>query len=627
MGTLQAKGLIPDTARVLVADFTSSGEDTLTVVGFSEVVRAGLASSPNIRVLGPDEIRPTLETMRVPPGTVLTQPVAVDAAVREGIPVVLVGDLASAGASYVVNVRLLDPEEGKVLLRLSEKAASKEDLLGTEEDPGALDRLVATVRERIGESFRSLRDRKPLPYVTTHSLEALRLYARALQASRSGDYELGGGFLREALARDSTFAMIWRVMGFSPSLTGAQRTEALTRAYELRDRLSERERLSVTGSYFLNGEIDYQRSVDAYRVLTELYPEDENGWNNLSVGLSRMGDFQGAQAAARRAVELAPTLTYTATLWEVSATLGDVEVAREALALRREHFPGRLDNLRWEGWTASVAGDRIGARRAFQAVGDSARSRGQPGWVLTSLDDLWRLDLVEGRCLGARDRYAEVIRRYEEAGNQVAAATWGASLALWDFMVLARGEEALTRMRSALQSIDDPAGIDQAWFFAFAGQPARAQELLEDWEREVDERRRPGFIGEELNLRGRIALAEGRGEEGVDLLRQGAVAMQNNASYLGELAWAYDQEGFWDAALSAYQRYVDGPTPWHWYYDGLYLPLAYERLGQLYEERGETEEAAKYHSLFVDLWVDADPELQPRVQAAREALERIGSER
>jgi tetratricopeptide (TPR) repeat protein len=86
------------------------------------------------------------------------------------------------------------------------------------------------------------------------------------------------------------------------------------------------------------------------------------------------------------------------------------------------------------------------------------------------------------------------------------------------------------------------------------------------------------------------------------------------------LAWAYDQAGEPDSALAIYERYIATPYMWRLQEDSWWLYRAYERLGDLYEQRGDTAKAVYYYGKLVELWKDADPELQPRVEAARRAI-------
>ena len=96
---------------------------------------------------------------------------------------------------------------------------------------------------------------------------------------------------------------------------------------------------------------------------------------------------------------------------------------------------------------------------------------------------------------------------------------------------------------------------------------------------------------------------------------------------LGVLAFAYDHAGERDSALAVYERYVT--TPWlrRRGGDSWWLATAYGRLGELYEQRGDTTNAIRYYAKLVDLWRDADPELQARVEAARRAIEALSTDR
>jgi len=267
---------------------------------------------------------------------------------------------------------------------------------------------------------------------------------------------------------------------------------------------------------------------------------------------------------------------------------------------------------------------------------DLAGSNGNVGLEVSSQMYLGVLEGVQGR----RSSMEEEFRRGKELLGTRTLYGWLSSeyldyvLALGEMMVLDR-PDGVEKAREALDAWeagfppDHVYALGDALEFAENGRPDRAQEILDAWEARTPERvRAAGNRAFELAVRGEIARAEGRIEEGFDFLRAASDAGTTSVLPHAILSWAYDQSGMADSALVAHHRYVDGP---HFVdrlsFDHLYLPVAYERLGQLHEERGELEEAAKYYRLFVDLWSEADPELQPRVQAAREALGKIESGR
>ncbi len=165
---------------------------------------------------------------------------------------------------------------------------------GTSELIAAVDRLSVRLRERMGESLRSMRADPPLVTVTTRSVEALRLYAQAERVADQGDYDRAIALLEEATKLDSTFAMAYRRLGAyygnrSDFQSDAKGREALRRAYALRDRLSDRERYHVEALYASNVELDEERAVTAYLALLEKYPLDPTDLNNIAVSYSVLG--------------------------------------------------------------------------------------------------------------------------------------------------------------------------------------------------------------------------------------------------------------------------------------------------------------------------------------------------
>ncbi len=216
---------------------------------------------------------------------------------------------------------------------------------------------------------------------------------------------------------------------------------------------------------------------------------------------------------------------------------------------------------------------------------------------------------------------------------------YASSLAGWSLHVeadtaraLAEVEAALARFPWAELPIDSRPSDELTALLAAAGETDRARALLEEHEREPwrpsptapttpDAERDPHHLE-----RGEIAFAQGDYEEAISQFRLADVEWLQSCRIcaLPGLARSYDRTGQADSAIVTYERYVATP-----YEDRLrrsdqyYLAPAHERLGQLYDERGDVENALRNYAKFVELWEDADPELQPRVQAAQARLEEI----
>jgi len=615
VGTLIAKGMIQEQARVLVADLASPPDDSLIAMVVSEGLRVDLRQSTMVRVVDPQEVRGTLAAMDLPPATGLTEQVARDLAVREGIPLLLMGNLTPVVQAYQIVVRLIDPDSGTVLLADSETASSEEDILGSGGHPGAIERLVGRLMERIGEPLRSIRNRTPLPLVTTSSLDALKLYVRGSHASDFEDNRAKAVELtEEALELDSTFAEAWRKLAVIHGEVGAnpQRTmEALTKAYQLSDRLPERERLMIEASYYSDVEGDRERAIAAQERLVELDPE--RGLNNLAYYYRVTGQYDRAVSTMRELMEISVGNTTSENFIQEAIIVGDLDAARWGLELRAEHLPDHPNNPACEAEVAYASGDLTEARRIYESALEASEDRQSQ-----RLYRWWMqcLDVLEGRPSAWEGRNDLLLRAQAE------------------YYIRLRPDRARSLIEEALEGEDyedylplNRLYLGDAFYWALAGRIETADSLLREWDAVMPEgiqkREEPSL----LSVRGWLAMAQGRMADGLDDLRQAVAAGHDIPALAGDLPRAYDLAGMPDSALAAYHRYLDAPN---WgrlgragYADALFLARTYERLGQLHEERGELEDAAKYHALFVDLWSDADPELQPRVQAARQALDRI----
>ena len=159
-----------------------------------------------------------------------------------------------------------------------------------------------------------------------------------------------------------------------------------------------------------------------------------------------------------------------------------------------------------------------------------------------------------------------------------------------------------------------------ASFYALAGSPKQARGWLDEYESVVEAELRRGRQEPLLHrAKGVIAFAEGRAEEAIAEFRRSDKGECANCA-LPDLGRAYDLMGQADSVVAIYERYISTPSLHRLAWDGDNLAFIYERLGVLYESRGDTEKAIYHYGKFVDLWADADPELQPRVEAARRAI-------
>jgi tetratricopeptide (TPR) repeat protein len=249
------------------------------------------------------------------------------------------------------------------------------------------------------------------------------------------------------------------------------------------------------------------------------------------------------------------------------------------------------------------------------------------GAVLAQPKRLAALAQVQGKLGEAERFYRDAIASDEERGGRPFWYFTKVSL-LTTLLIQGWGDTtgAVALVQTALDRapLDSwapaPAGyLERAQFYARAGRPELAREVLAEMESVWADSILNQSRVERRGTEGEIAVAEGRAREAIPDLRLARDRSAGQATgYLALLGTAFHQAGEPDSALAQYERFLDTP---HYgrllNFDVYWLPLVYERMAALYEERGEVEKAMEYYSKFVDLWKECDPELRPRVDAAR----------
>ncbi|MFQ5689860.1 MAG: tetratricopeptide repeat protein [Gemmatimonadota bacterium] len=315
-GTLVAKGALEAHTRLLVADFASPAADSSLARTVTEAFRIDFSQSAVARVAEPGQVAAALRRMERPPDAALTLELAREVAVREGIPAVIGGEIGRAGTGFLLSARVISVEDGSVLVSHREAAGGADAILP------AIDKLSRRLRERIGESLGSLVADKPLAKTTTSDLAALRKYTQAIRAiDAEGKLDRGIALLQEAVARDTAFGMAYRKLGIAFYRKGGQlqsQVENLSYAYELRDRMTERERYITIATYFTYGTYEPERAATAYETLLDRSPDDGYALNNLALIYSGLGDHARAEQLLERSIRTDSTtsISYTNLLFE-----------------------------------------------------------------------------------------------------------------------------------------------------------------------------------------------------------------------------------------------------------------------------------------------------------------------
>ncbi len=627
VGSLVAAGVLDERERLIVADFENNTDDPLLGQAAAEAFRIDLSQSTIVTVVDPAYVGQVLRRMQRDQERELDLDLAREVAIREGIKAVVAGDITRVGGGFQLAAQLISAQDGSVLVPFRETASDSTEIID------AIDRLSERMRERIGESLKTIRASEPLDRVTTTSLEALRKYSQAVRVIEQGDNERGIVLLEEAAALDSAFAMAYRKLGVTLRNIGrdpVRGMEALTLAFRHRDRLTERERYLTEGSYYWGVAGDNEAARAAYETLLEVNPDDPWAMNNLAILYDEVRDFRRAEQLFTRAIELdsAGALYYGNAIGTQVAQgkFGDAEYTLDRMG---ELFPGH-PNVPMHG--TALASSQFDYETAERHVLDLREAqRASPLMQRWASFNLAQLAEVRGRLREAERHILEAMAAAEAEGDAAIYVASAVRVAFHDLWFRGQQEAAVRRVEEALARYplatmvpaERPYGM-LATFYALADRPARSRAYLAEYEAAVGD---STIIANPQDgtepAKGILALAEGRVDDAIGQLRATDIG-PCTICVLPILGQAYDQAGATDSVVAVYERYVT--TPWLTRLDvGDWFALAviYERLGGLYELRGDAEKARLYYGRFVELWEDADPDLQPRVEAARRALERL----
>ena len=288
---------------ILIGDFENSTGDAVFDGTLKQALAVKLEESPFLNVLSDTRVRETLAYMSRPPDSPLTPAIAREVCQRQGIKAVMLGSIASLGSTYVITLTAEGCSNGDVLAREQSTASSKEDVLSS------LGAATSNIREKLGESLASIaRTDKPVEQATTSSLEALKAFSLGAQKRTSSDQE-AVPFFRRAIDLDPEFAVAHAQLGTIYANIGERERakEHRRRAYELRERVSRRERLYIEGHYYNGVSNEPEKALATYDVWKQEYPRDAVPHNNSGIIYSARGEHDRALQSYLKAIELDPT--------------------------------------------------------------------------------------------------------------------------------------------------------------------------------------------------------------------------------------------------------------------------------------------------------------------------------
>src|SRR5687768_10732515 len=328
---------LTDKDTILLADFVNTTGEPVFDGTLKQALAVQLGQSPFLNIFPDDRVRETLRFMGRPPEERLTKDVAKEICERQGLKAMLIGSIASLGSTYVVTLEAVNARSGESIAREQVEAGSKEQVLS------ALGKAASDLRKKLGESLSSIKKHDvPIEQATTSSLEALKAYTMANEERAKGNAEQAATLYQRAVEMDPNFAMAYaRIAVFHGNREQMDEAQKYAqRAYELRDRVSERERLYISEKYYNYVEGNLDKSIEVLQTWTRLYPNDYIPHNNLALQHMFFGRYEDALKEALEAVRLSPTTTSARdNLIGSFMALNRFDEAQEALEQLRKIYP------------------------------------------------------------------------------------------------------------------------------------------------------------------------------------------------------------------------------------------------------------------------------------------------
>jgi eukaryotic-like serine/threonine-protein kinase len=603
---------LTDQDTIVVSGFTNTTGDRV----FDDTLKQGLSveleQSPFLKLLSESKINGTLKMMGRQADDSLTPAVAREICQRTGSKATLTGSIATLGSQYVIGLKAVNCQTGDTLAEAQQQAMSKEAVLK------ALDAAAATMRGRLGEALSSVQSYgTPLEEATTPSLEALKAYSLGLKTGNAKGDTAALPFYKRAVELDPNFAMAYEAMsGVYINLNEVSRgVENGRKAFELREKVSERERFAIESNYYFLTTRELEKAAQVYELWQQTYPRDASPYTNLGAVSTVLGNYEKALDEDKESMRLNPDIVYS--YFNLAFNYIYLNRLEEAEAVLKQAEERKLEDE-----------DLLGNRYLLAFLkGDTAQME---SWAASAMGKPGMEDLLLAMQADTEAWYGKLERARELTRRAMDSAQYN------DAKESAAGYQAVAGLREvesgncAQARSDANAALElgperdvqaiAALVLARAGDTAAAEKLAAD----LDKAFRLDTLVQRYwlpTIRAGVALERKDPRRAIQLLQASRTIELSGAFgdvvlcpvYLRGEAYLLLQDG--DAAAAEFQKFVD-----HWGLVGNFAWGALARLGlaRAYAIQGETTKARTAYQDFLTLWKDADPDVPIFKQAKTE---------
>jgi eukaryotic-like serine/threonine-protein kinase len=605
---------LTDKDTVVLADFSNSTGEPVFDDTLKLALAVKLGQSPFLKILSDTRLRDTLKLMGRSSEARVDLETAREICERTGSAVVLAGSIAPLGNQYVVGLNAMNCQTGDALAQEQAQAAGKEQVLA------AMDGAAQKLRVQLGESVSSIqRFSTPVEQATTSSFEALKAYSLGMKMHQDNRDDEAIPFFQRAVELDPDFAMAYGALGAAYGGTGKDdlSIKNIQKAYEVRDRASERERFRIASYYFAAVTHNLEKMKATCEQWVIAYPQEWRAHGLLGDALAGLGDPQSGAEAYREVLRLNSDVpnVYPAVVW-IYLTLGRLDDAEAVL--REGEKRGDFPEFHFERYMlAFLRGDVAGMAK------EVVWSKGKPGIEDVLLGFEANTAAYSGRLTRAREFSSRAVASAQRGGDDETAAGDEAEAALRE-VLFGNPVEARRRAEAALSlSRHGDVPYEAGLALAFAGDVHRAQALGDDLAKRFPE----GTLEQSVSVpttRAQLALDRKDSAKAIELLRSAAshelavgdwhgvpqglfsVLVRGNV-YLAE------HKG--DEAAAEFQKILD--------HRGAVAnepigAIAHLQIGRAYAMAGDTAKAKAAYKDFLALWKDADPDIPILKQAKAE---------
>jgi serine/threonine protein kinase/Tfp pilus assembly protein PilF len=595
---------------IVLADFVNTTGDAVFDGSLREALSAKLAESPFLNIVSDTAIRQTMKFMEQKSDARITSELARQVCTRTGGKAVLAGTISGIGNQYALTLDAVTCDSGTSLARAGVDAEGKDKVLR------ALGKLASEMRGKLGESLGSIEKfNTPIEQATTGSLEALKAYSLGVIALTSGDDPRCIPLLQRAIALDPNFAMAYATLGTSYSNLRDNKLsrEYASKAFALRDRVSEREKLYIDSHYYHFVAGDLNKVAETYQLWEQTYPRDTVPWTNLGLIYSEFGQQENAMEQYLGALRVDPNngigLEDLGDSYRMQNRFAEAQSVFEKGLAQFQGSPGLHTSL---AVNAFVQGDIAGMRSHL----DSASKKGM-GPFTSNMEA--RADEFSGQLEKSRklldQRFPAGQQKPPNAMAAMTIATHASAEAMYGELQQAR---AWAERAISLRPDDPPPTAIDA--LALCGQLVRAEALLDQSAKAHPE---DTLLNEILFpvTRAIVALGRNNPQQALSILqpvqkhRLATDSPGRMKLYLYFNGLAYLQAKQPKEAAAEFQTMLDqrGAHPFSPGY-----PLAALGLARARALAGDTAGARTAYQNFLAMWKDADPDVPILLQAKSE---------